>query len=189
MATQTTRRTDDGTVVAFPEAIAAWSVAARSVLERVATEYGAYVTYRELADAVQEEAGIVTGMPFRNWIGKVLGAVARSPREPDEPMLTALVVRADGTIGDGYGVPVMERDGVRPADLELHAAAERLACYRYFGAELPTDGGSPMLTAQVSAQRSKQRRTTKRTTPRASCPTCFVELPISGICGDCEADG
>ena len=56
------------------------------MLERVASTYGAYITYADLAEAVQEASGIRTGSAFRNWIGKVLGSVARHPDRPDEPM-------------------------------------------------------------------------------------------------------
>ena len=145
----------------------------------------ASITYADLAKAaVQEASGIRTGSAFRNWIGRVLGSVARHPDRPDEPMLTSLVVHADGTIGPGYAEPVAERDGAVPEDLELHAAAERHACYRYFGAEMPPDGGRPMLTRQV-AERHRARAST-RTTPRPICPTCFIQLPASGLCDRCD---
>ena len=154
------------------------------MLERVASTYGAYITYADLAEAVQESSGIRTGSAFRNWIGKVLGSVARHPDRPDEPMLTSLVVHADGTIGPGYVEPVAERDGVVPEDLDLHAAAERLACYRYFGAEIPPDGGRPLLTRQL-AERRRARSSTKAL-KRAVCPTCFIQLPASGLCDGCD---
>lgn len=186
MASNTTRRVSDGSLVDWPDALDAWAAAARPVLERAATVYGSYLTYQQLAEAVQEEAGIETGVPFRHWVGTVLGAVARDPRSPDEPMLTALVVHADGTIGPGYAVPVEERDGMVPADLELHAAAERLACHRYFGADLPADGGKPIFTAQVSAKRERGRRAKKPAAKRAVCPTCFLEMPVSGVCDTCD---
>src|SRR5215203_4560104 len=63
---------------------------------------------QEMAELVQEHAGVTTGMPFRHWIGRVLGEVSRLER-PNEPLLTSLVVRADGTIGDGYIIPIRER--------------------------------------------------------------------------------
>jgi len=96
----TTRREDDGTEVPWPEAVAAWAAAARPVLERAATQYNAFLTYQQLAEAVQDDTGITTGVPFRHWIGGVLGTVA-AMEQPDEPILTSLVVRADGSVGDG----------------------------------------------------------------------------------------
>ncbi len=183
MAEGTTRRVSDGSAVAWGEATAAWAAAARPVLERVAETYNEYIVYQDLAEAVQEESGITTGVPFRHWIGKVLGSVARDRRANDEPMLTSLCVHADGTVGTGYGEAVLERTGVVPADLDLHAAAERLACYRYFGATLPADGGRPTLTKQLTSKRPRLHRAVQA--PRRQCPNCFVEVAASGVCGIC----
>lgn len=182
----TTRRTSDDTPVDWKDAVAAWAAAGGPVLRAAATEYGAYLTYQQLASEVQHAAGIETGVPFRHWIGQVLGAIASEQRaRPDEPILTSLVVRADGTIGDGYAIPVEERDGVVPGDLEMHAAQERLRCYEFFGAELPPDGGVPQLTAAVSARRQNARRNSP--TPKPVCPVCFLQLPATGVCDSCNS--
>jgi hypothetical protein len=111
MASGTTRRVSDGSLVDFKAAQRAWATSARPVLERVARTYNEYIVYQDLAEAVQEESGITIGVPFRHWIGSVLGAVARDQRAPDEPMLTCLCVHADGTVGSGYGEAVFERTG------------------------------------------------------------------------------
>jgi len=139
------------------------------VLERVAQTYGSYVTYQEMAELVQEDSGIITAVPFRHWIGAVLGEVCRLER-PDEPLLTSLVVRADGTIGDGYIIPIRQRGEADPVDLELHAATERLRRYRRYGAELPPDGGRPVFTKAVAAKRAGARPTKSR--PCARPATC-----------------
>ena len=76
MASGTTRRVSDGSVVDFKAAQRAWAAAARPVLERVARTYNQYIVYQDLAEAVQEESGITTGVPFRHWIGSVLGALS-----------------------------------------------------------------------------------------------------------------
>jgi hypothetical protein len=183
----TTRRLDDNAPVEFSSAIEAWAAAGRPVLEQVAKSYGSYVTYQELAEEVQNTTGIRTQVPFRHWIGKVLYAVATSPRAPNEPMLTSLVVRADGTIGPGYAGPLAERDGETPADLDVQAAEERLDCYRYFGALLPADGGRPMLTRQVAERRRiGVRNRTKPLPSPAICPTCHLALPRTGRCDNCD---
>jgi hypothetical protein len=187
MASSSTRRVSDGTPVAWADAVSAWAAAARPVLEGIAQTYSAYVTYSELAEAVQEASGIRTGVPFRHWVGQVLGSVARSPLKPGEPMLTSLVVHADGTVGAGYGIPVAERDDITPVDLDMHAAAERLACYRYFGAEMPADGGRPMLTRQLAIRRRRSRQAAAAQR-REVCPICFVQLPLSGRCDTCGAE-
>lgn len=180
MTTPGTWRVSTGEAVNWPEAVAAWVQAALPVLVRTAGSYGAYIKYAELAEQVQVDAGIRTKVLLPNWIGEVLGAAANAQAE-GEPMLTALVVHSDGTIGDGYGIPVGERDGVVPDDLDMHAATERLACYRYFGAEIPADGGIPTLTTEVAARRKRA----KPAPARAVCPGCNLRLPASGCCDNC----
>lgn len=171
----------------WADAIEAWARAGRPVLQELARTYGAYVTYQDLAERVQRQAGITTGVPFRHWIGQVLGVIAAEQRSrPDEPFLTALVVRADGTIGEGYAIPVEARDGDVPADLEMHAAEERLRCYARFGAELPSDGGRPMLTRQVELRRSSAQLKSPQQ-PRPVCPSCYLQLPGTGICDTCAS--
>ena len=110
----TTQRVSDGEPVDFDDAKQAWADAARPVLERVAGTYNLYIEYKDLAETVQQDSGITTGVLVHHWIGSVLGAVARERRAPDEPMLTSLCVRADGTIGAGYGESVLEREGAVP---------------------------------------------------------------------------
>lgn len=187
MAEGTTRRMADGAPVAWNEAVAGWAVAGRLVLERVASDYGAYLTYQQLAEEVQAAAGVTTGVPFRHWIGQVLGAIAaEQDARYGEPFLTSLVVRADGTIGDGYAVPVEHRDGAVPDDLEMHAAEERLRCYRFFGADLPPGGGEPRLTGEVATRRANARRNAPKLR-RPVCPNCFLQLPATGICDACAS--
>src|SRR5262249_23345239 len=117
------------------------------------------ITYQALAEQVQDEAGIRTRILMMNWIGKVLGSVARESHRRGQPLLSALCVHADGSIGDGYAEAVIENYGGQPpADLEIHAAEERLRCYQFFGATLPPGGGVPALTPQVAARRERKTR-------------------------------
>lgn len=181
-----THRVSDGAPVAIDRARSAWADAARPVLQSVARRYHATITYSELADAVQRQTGISTGQLMYYWIGPVLHLVADGCRQRSEPLLTSLCVRADGTVGDGYAEEVGKAyGGAPPADPERHAAEERLACYRHFGAVLPADGGRPALTPQVKARRD--RAAARRPEPKdlGSCPNCFMKLPLSGICGNC----
>jgi hypothetical protein len=182
MVTGTTRRTATGEPVDFKDAIAAWAEAGRPVVEDVARTYGGYITYQDMAERVQERSGIVTGVPFRHWIGSVLGELARRER-PGEPILTSLVVRADGTIGDGYAIPIRERGEPEPTDLELHAAYERVKCYRHFGASMPDGEDRPVFTKEVAA---KRRRLKPVTPARSMCPSCFIQLPLNGRCDSCD---
>ena len=43
----------------------------------------------------------------------------------------------------------------------LGGAEERLACYRYFGADMPASGGVPTLTKQLRAKRASSRTRVK----------------------------
>jgi len=179
-----TYRDSDGAKVEFAAARAAWSVAARDVLVGVACRYHAVITYKELAEEVQRAAGIRTGMQVRHWIGGVLERLAIDGAQRQEPMLCALCVQLDGTVGDGYAGAIEVTGGAQPADLDQHAAEERLACHRHFGAKHPADGGRPALTPQVAERRERQRRR-EVPAPRL-CPTCFMELPLSGKRDTCS---
>ena len=150
-----TYRVSDGSRVEFPAAIAAWTSAALPVLERVAGSYHATITYKELGKEVQEATGIKTRVLLMNWIGQILGGVSRESHRKGQPMLSALCVHSDGTVGNGYAEAIAENyGGPSTADLDMHAAEERLRCYRYFGADLPPGGGTPALTPQVAAGRA-----------------------------------
>lgn len=180
-----TYRVNDGRPVEMDHAKEAWAAAARPVLERVARDYHAVITYAELAEAVQETSGITTRQLMHYWIGGVLGRVAKDCHARGEPLLSALCVRGGGTIGDGYSWAIAETyGGEPPADLELHAAEERLKCYRHFGATLPPDGGRPGFTPQVTRQRARVPKT-KRREP-IYCSTCSLALPATGQCDSCD---
>jgi hypothetical protein len=188
VTTPGTYRERDQSPVAFSDAIGAWVVAARPALERTARKYRALITYKELAEEVQSVSGIRTKSLMTNWIGDVLGAVSRGCHAIGEPLLSSLCVRADGTVGPGYAIAVVENfGGEPPEDLDMHAANERLSCYRHFGAELPSDGGTPALTPQVAAARTRVRRQTSPAEAwRPFCPTCHLMLPMSGQCDYCS---
>lgn len=178
----------DGTEVSYEDAVVAWKAAAVPYLEGVAGTYGSFVTYKEFGEAVQEASGIRTRLLLHHWTSKVLAAVTESSA-PDEPMLTALVVRQDQGMGAGYAKAAGARDGAVPDDPELHAARERLACYGRYGATLPSNGGEPRFTPRVAAVRSGRLASgAARPDPpkRPACPTCFLSLPASGLCHVCE---
>ncbi|WP_261563309.1 DUF6884 domain-containing protein, partial [Frankia tisae] len=154
-----TYREADGAKVDFATARAAWAEAARDVLISVAGRYHAVTTYGELAEDVQRASGIRTTMLQMHWIGGVLGRVAEDCGSRGEPLLSALCVqKEEGIVGEGYAGAVEAVRGHRPEDPDQHAAEERLACHRHFGATLPPDGGRPALTRQVAARRDRQNR-------------------------------
>lgn len=183
-----TYREIDKTAVSASDALIAWVRQARPALERTAKTYHATITYKELAEEVQSESGIRTRRLLQHWIGDVLGAVAHDCYAAGEPLLSALCVRADGSVGPGYGIAVVENfGGEPPVDRDIHAAEERFKCYEHFGAAMPEDGGRPSLTKQIAAARL---RATRRVSPaeaiRPMCPNCHLMLPVSGQCDSCS---
>jgi hypothetical protein len=187
MRTPGTYRVADGSYVAYSAAIAAWTAAALPVLERVAGAYHATITCQQLGDDVQDVTGIHTNVLLTNWIGQVLGGASRESHRRGQPMLSALCVHSDGTVGDGYGHAISENYGCEPPrDLDMHAARERFRCYQLCGAVLPANGGEPALTAQVASRRAwaAERRRADVSSQRY-CPGCYLTLPISGNCEYC----
>jgi len=92
----------DGSPVSAADARRLWSDAAREVLMDTACRYNAVITYGELGEAVQQQAGIRTRSLLQHWIGKVLGQAALRCAQDGELLMTALCVKADGTVGHGY---------------------------------------------------------------------------------------
>lgn len=179
-----TWRVSDGSAVDFPDARRSWAEIGHPFLVALAGTFGGLVSYKDFAEEVQSGAGIRTRVLLTNWIGKLLGDIARQAMANGEPSLTSLVVRQNGTIGPGYAEVYEQRGLAVPADLEQAAANDRFECYRNFGADIPLDG-KPMLTPQVVATRSRQRRAAPAP-PRQVCPSCFRHLPYSGVCDMCS---
>jgi hypothetical protein len=180
-----------GVPVEMQDARSAWVPIARESLLRTAETYNAFITYRDLAEEVQNKSGIRTTQLVHYWIGKVLGVVSTDCHRLNEPLLSSLCVHQNGSVGAGFGVAFDETyGGPRPEDMDLAAAEERLKCYRHFGAQLPEDGGQPVLTPMLLATRNKRATGTRARTVveevRAICPLCFVRLPSSGVCGSHE---
>lgn len=177
-------RVSDGTPIPFAEAKRVWAEVAYKELVVTARKYNHYVTYSELAHRVLKESGINYRPHQRNWIGKVLGLVARRCVDAAEPPLTALCVSTgDECVGVGYEYVLKLTGESVPDDLQPHAAEARLQCYRFYGAELPPDGGEPTLTRRVAERRTKVSR--PESPPARLCPVHRIQLPATGICDDC----
>jgi hypothetical protein len=199
----------DASEVGSAAARAAWTEAARPVLAEAAGRYRALVTYRQLADAVQQSAGITTTQPMHQWIRDVLERVTDECQSRGEPFLSALCVSVQGSVGQGYADAVEAARGSRPTDPDDHAAHERLSCYRHWEATgLPRDGGTPLRTAHFTPVRKTARKpapragTARKTATRKPtrspaatapapkpiplCPTCFTQVPASGVCDYCD---
>jgi CubicO group peptidase (beta-lactamase class C family) len=180
------RRASDGEAVDAQAARQEWAEAARPVLEAVAGTYGATIAYADLADAVQERAGITTEQQVRHWIAPVLQIVSQGCEERSEPLLAALAIRADGNVGPGYATTVGAVRGEKPEDPEMHAAIERLECYRAHGAEVP-ENARPTLTPVEHERRQRAALRASKVIPaRPACPTCQMQLLTSGVCGTCD---
>ena len=180
----------DAAEIGAPAARTAWAEAARPVLLEAARRYNAVVTYKELAEQVQQHTMIRTTQQQHHWIGDVLGRVARTCREQGEPLLSALCVNAQGSVGQGYATIVRDLEGEEPDDADAHAANQRIECYRYFEAgDLPADGGSASLVPKLAASRERARARTRKAAiaarPINTCPTCQMAIPATGVCDNC----
>jgi hypothetical protein len=175
------------------------------VLLEAAGRYRATLTYKQLAAAVQGSTGITTKQLMHQWIGDVLGRVTDECQSRGEPLLSALCVSAQGSVGQGYAEAVEHARGARPSDPDGHAAQERLSCYQHWQADgLPHDGGTPLRTAHFTlARKARANKPAPRaSTPRKAsvrkptpalepkptrlCPRCFTQVPASGVCDYCE---
>jgi len=165
------------------ESRAAWAEAARPILIDVAQHYNAVITYKDLAEEAQRVTGVRGSQQMHYWIGDVLGRVSRESFSRGEPLLSSLCVKADGTVGERYAVAVAETTDDLTADADDHAAAQRLACYRFFEAsDLPNDGGQPTLTPQLTARRARAKKVRLAEVPIDVCPSCNQQLPATKVC-------
>jgi hypothetical protein len=167
-----------------------WVKHAYEILVETAGRYDAVITSSELAEEVQRRSNLWTNSQMRNWIGGLVADVVKVNHARDEPALASLVVRKDdGQVGAGYD-EVLRVSGHAPiTDLlerEEHAAAARLECYRHWGADVP-EGATPTLSARTRVVRARTPRAAPVEARRgAVCPTCFMEMPVSGPCPNCS---
>jgi hypothetical protein len=164
----------------------AWASAARGVLVETAQKYHAVITHKELAAEVMRRSQIHTARPMHYWIGDVLGRVSTECAQRDEPMLSALCVNAEGSVGKSYEPGVVAARGELAGDADDHAALERLECHRTFGAQLPKGGGVRALTPRLSAARSRLRRARAAEKMPPLCPSCHTAVPSTGVCDYCN---
>ena len=188
-----------------------YALAARHVLADVAGDYHAVITVPELARQVQERTRIRNRQAPGLWVGDILFRVAKDCRRRSEPLLGALCVTSDGHMPEWYADTVNAVRGDVVDNPEMHAAEERLECYRRHGAEIPAGGGEaalpPVREAVRRAPRSSVGGTRTPAGPRAPraprkaaapkilkpepvpeklCPSCFMVLPSTGVCDNCD---
>ncbi|KQS00741.1 hypothetical protein ASG12_07730 [Williamsia sp. Leaf354] len=188
---------NEGDTVAMNVAYDAWEPHAVALLTDAATRYNDFVTYKQLSEHVQERSGITHKGLITNWIGQLLGRVIDHCVDASIPQLSALCVTSEGTVGEGYRYAIeAERrargetpEGAVHVDLQSLddlAARTRLECYRYFGAQIPPNGGVPTLTPKVAKTRAAARAKAKAETPPKLCPTHHTVLPVTGVCYECD---
>ena len=99
----------DGKFVSMNDALDAWEPFGIALLMETAKKYNGFVTYKQLADAVQGQSGIRHDGLLTNWIGSLLGRVIGHCVREQVPQLSALCVKVlrvvldddDGVIGFG----------------------------------------------------------------------------------------
>ncbi|WP_179251273.1 hypothetical protein [Enemella evansiae] len=170
----------DRTPVTAGEATREWALNAHDILEEIAPRYGRSIAFTDVAHEVQRRSGIRTDLPPASWLPDVLSEVATRCQESGEPRLTEFV----------------DPPGQTPSSV---VSAARLEAHKAYGAKLP----NPDAPARRRTTRAKATTGTRassgtprpakaaRPTPieerrRPVCPTCFVELPATGICDDCS---
>lgn len=163
-----------------------WAAQARDLLVATAGQYQAVTTTKDLAAYVQQESGVSTTRMTHSWIGDVLTRVARECAARGEPNLGSLCVTTKGGVGQEYAAEVRAVTGSAPADPDQHAADERLACYRHFGATLPTGGGFSALTPQLTTSRARARKERIEAQEPTLCPVHHIAVPPSGVCDYCD---
>ena len=169
----------------------AWVPIGYRVLRETAGRYNAVITSNELAARVQSESGR-DGGARATWVGQLLELVAMQASRTDDAPLASLCVQSDLSVGDRYR-RVLAAGGASitaSTDVDQRAAEDRLECYRRYASDLPEDGGTPRIPSRTTRTRSVT--TTTRSAPRkperpaaAVCPTCFMQLPATGICDNC----
>lgn len=178
-----------------------WVKHAYEILAETASRYNAVITYGDLAEEVQRRSGLWTKATMRHWVGALLVDIARVNNVREEPALTALVVhKQDGRVGPGYD-EVLRLAGQAPSgdeqERETHAATARLECYRRWAHDVPEDAvptfvtparsGTTRTAGRSATPRARTTRTTRTEERRGSvCPTCFMEMPLSGRCANCD---
>lgn len=153
------------------EADQEWTLRAHEVLVEVAGRWNRSIAYADLAAEVQRRTGIHTDMAIEDWLDDVLTEINSRCVEAGKPKLVALV-----------DLPNTQRDD----------SAARIACYEAYGARKPREKTAPVRAGgrtrgETRPKKAPTRRTAKpEERVRPMCPTCFVELPATGICDTCD---
>lgn len=178
-------RDTDRSAVTVTEAISEWALVAWDVLEAVAARWRRTIDAEALGAEVQRRSGIHTDLPAATWIGPLLSLVTQRAHESHGPAVTSLVAGEDGGPHECFdealtlaGTPGLT--GLARRDAWLDA---RMACHRAYGAKIPagvTELPRPRVRKVVEAAAPAPERVAP------VCPRCFLQLPATGVCDDCE---
>ena len=201
----------EGTGTSEAIALEAWARTAHDILEETAGTYHGTVTEGALAHRLLTETGIATSRPHPRWLPKLLQPLAALHHRDDYPPLTALVVDGRGWVGERYDdvLRAAEQHPISdPTARERHASRARLECYQWAGAA-PEDGGHPEIVEMKAPRARAPRAATSASAPRTPrtpsepkvsapkrvavtdrpvnvCPRCFMAIPATGLCDNCD---
>lgn len=197
-------RVDDDVELDLATAMHRWAPVAYEALKTAATQYKSTISHQELANVIIEETGIDTEMPMNLLVTKVMEICAAQAARENEPPLTSLCVKEDGTMPAAYArqarsaqvTAVEQATGTTLADLDndldMYAAHHRLMCYRTHASNVPASA-QPLLPddlaqrrGRAAARAEKQKAAARAEAPRPVCMSCFTQLPASGICQQCD---
>ena len=108
------------------DAYDAWELFAIALLVNAGKRYNGFVTYKQLAEFVQDQTGITHKGLITNWIGELLGRVIEHCVEENIPHLSSLCVTSEGTVGNGYRA-VLEAERMRREDADADSPGEGIA--------------------------------------------------------------
>ncbi|MDR0482894.1 MAG: hypothetical protein LBH13_07055 [Cellulomonadaceae bacterium] len=151
-------RVSDTKPLTWGDAMKAWTPrAVAAVLD--AASLNDTITYAELAERVQSEAGVRTSEPVDSWMARLLERVETEGAAQDKPGLAAFCVPARGQI-------------LAPSPKATRARAPRAPA-------------TPKAPKSHAAKEAARKRALEEAPP-SLCPTCFTQLPASGACDYCD---
>ena len=119
----------EGEILSKEEAEQRWIPTGRAILVEIASSSEQMISYSLFSARLQRESGVRTTKPLPQWIGSVLDGIGRECSKRNQPLLSALCVRKDGTIGPGFARQFEEIYGRGTAsDLATAARTEQSKC-------------------------------------------------------------
>lgn len=159
----------DHSPVTAAEADREWTLRATEILVEVASRYGRSIAYADLGAEVQRRSGILTDMALETWLDDVLREVGRRCTEAGQPALNLLVDDSGSRVDPAARVSIYEAYGARMPK-----------------ARTPRTTKGPRSRGRAADAQERPKRVTKPVERRRPvCPTCFVELPSTGVCDNC----